>query len=36
MDPGPHLLARPMALIGLGIPIALLILFIVAISLSGS
>jgi hypothetical protein len=36
MDPGPHLLARPMTLIGLGIPVALLILFIVAITLSGS
>jgi hypothetical protein len=36
MDPGPPLLARPMALIGLAIPAALLLLFVVALIASAN
>jgi hypothetical protein len=35
-DPGPPLLARPAAIIGLAIPVVLLILFIVLIALGNS
>jgi hypothetical protein len=34
MDPGPHLLARPMTIIGLGIPFVLIIGLIALIALN--
>jgi hypothetical protein len=36
MDPGPPLLARPMTIIGLAIPFALFLLFVVAIVASAN
>ncbi|MGI5240952.1 hypothetical protein [Dactylosporangium sp. CA-139066] len=36
MDPGKPLLARPMSIIGLCIPVALFVLFVVAVTLDGS